>query len=432
MLGAVALVASVTAACAPMPEACVGFAPKPLPEFMFGSAATDISGDAMRAAARIGYRWIRVPIRWNQLQPTVATKPTLTLAELDARPELVDEFAATADWSTPDAALRTANDLGLQVVGFVGASSPPTLNGAPLDPSTLGNERYLAQQSLVARAIVRRYGSARIGAPADVDTIRVWQTENELNIAPAASLIGWRTPGGFEGFTSSPWSSFDFLTGLLRTLRNAVVQTDPAAVTVVNISTDSPAPFNVPFGRPDWPDVVSRWRTLADVIAIDTYPNYYLSTPVDGTQVGADLAVVAERVCPSQQVMVMETGYPNGPTARGYDAAKQAEFLEQAWRSSDAAGAAGFMPFSITSGDPANGTIPPGDQALLDQLGRALGSGDLGSLAELFLQHPDFVSERLAAETQLVEGQWGVLGPDGEALPGLAVVRRIAAETAGR
>jgi hypothetical protein len=50
----------------------------------------------------------------------------------------------------------------------------------------------------------------------------------------------------------------------------------------------------------------------------------------------------------------------------------------------------------------------------------------------LFLQHPDFVSERLAAQTQLVEGQWGVLGPNGEALPGLAVVQRIGAETAGR
>ena len=261
------------AASAPSSDALAPH-PRPLPEFVFGSAATDIGQQAMATAAQIGYRWIRVPIRWQMLQPTVTALPTLTRAQLAADPSLVDDFAAHADWSIPDATLTAASKLNLHVIGFVGASSPPSLQGVTLDPASLGPETYLAEQALVAQAIVRRYGRARVSAPPDVATIEVWQTENELNIAPAAALIGWRTPAGVSAFTNSPWSDFNFQTDLLRALRDAVLAGDPAAVTEININTDMNDAFNTQFGRPGWEDVVVAWRDLADVIGFDTYPNY--------------------------------------------------------------------------------------------------------------------------------------------------------------
>jgi hypothetical protein len=427
----VAVAGAVSMACTPMPNDCAGFSPRPLPEFMFGSAATDISASQMDLAPEMGYRWIRVPIRWEHLQPTVSEKPTLTRAELAAHPEYVDEFAAAADWTTSDTALRNAARNGLKVVGFVGVT-PPRLNGVTLDPASLGTDTYLASMDLTTRAIVRRYGRDRVGVPDDIPTVEVWQTENELNIAPAASLVNWRTPGGFEGFFSSPWADWGFLTALLQTLRRAVVETDAQAVTVVNLSTDSPAPFNVPFGRPDWPDQVLQWRTLADVVAIDTYPNYYLPGPVDGSVVGRDLGVVRDRVCPGQQYMVMETNYPNGPVARGFSPAKQAEFLQEAWDSSKAVGTSGFMPFAIGISGPDDVVLDARDTANWDLLGVGLRDGDVGSLGQLFLGDQEWVTTRLADVTQLVEGRWGLWGPGKVPYPGFDVVRQIAAETAGR
>ena len=430
-IAAVFVAGTLVAGCAQPPSECGGFRPARLPEFVFGSAATDVSTDAMAAAADIGYRWVRVPLRWNHLQPTVTAAPQLTRAELAARPELVDDFARGADWSLPDRVLSRAGELGLQVIGFVGASSPPSLDDVALDPARLGTESYLASQELVARAIVRRYGPQRVGAPPGVATIRVWQTENELNIAPAATLIGWRAPSGFEGFLSSPWSDFGFQTALLEGLRRGVLAEAPDAVTVVNINTDMADSFNTLFGRPGWEEAVTRWRTLADVIALDTYPNYFLSGPVDGGIVGRRAARLLELACPDQQVMVMETGYPNGPVGRGYSAAAQGEFLAEAWASSRDAGVSGFMPFGIVDGGDAEPEFTPRDQANLDTLGAGLRAGDLGTLASLFLGDPEWVATRMPELTQLVEGNWGVVRPDGTPLPAGLVVQGIAAETAG-
>ncbi len=406
--------------------------PLPLPEFVFGSAATDIGQAAMVTCAQIGYRWIRVPIRWQMLEPTVTALPTLTRAQLAANPALVDELTARADWSVPDATLAAASKLGLHVIGFVGASSPPTLDGAPLDPAKLGTESYIAEQALATRAIVRRYGRARVGTPADVATIEVWQTENELNIAPAASLIGWRTPAGLAAFTSSPWADFQFQTALLTGLRDAVLAEDADAVTEININTDMNDAFNTQFGRPGWEDVVVAWRDLADVIGFDTYPNYYVAQPADGTIVGQRAKRFLQLVHPGQQVMVVETGYPNGPAARGFSAASQQQFLQQAWTSCRDAGVSGFMPFAIADGSGPDPVFTPDDQTRLDALGAALQDGDFVALAALYTNESDWMQNRMAALTGAVEARWGLYGPNGEGLPALAVVQGIAAETAGR
>ena len=72
------------------------------------------------------------------------------------------------------------------------------------------------------------------------------------------------------------------------------------------------------------------------------------------------------------------------------------------------------------------------DQVRLDRFGAALRDGDLGTLADLFLNDNEWITQRMPGQTGAVEGFWGVVGPNGVPLPGLDVVRRIGAETAGR
>ncbi len=436
-----ALVVAVAAlglpvACVPaQPAPCEGFTPKRLPEFIFGSADTDIDPAYIRTAATIGYRWVRIPIRWSHLQPSLSTPPApLTRQQVRNQPGIVDEFASRVDWSIPDRTLSLTSELGLKVIGFVGASSAPSVSGVELDPVSLGTESYLAYQELVARAVVRRYGPARVGAPAATSTIGVWQTENELNQAAQTALGGNRRPTGVDGFLNSPWASFDFQTDLLRSLRRGVVTEDPSAVTIVNplVASDASDIFDTIFGRPGWNDVVRSWRNLADVIGFDSYPNTYLPTPVDGAEVGRVARRIRELACPGQQVLVMETGYPVAPVARGFTPERQAEFYRQAWAAARDAGVDGFMPFaSIARYDP-EPVYTDVDQRNLDAFGRAYQTGDVGTVIDLYLNQTDWVTNKLPTFTGAPGPYLGVMRPDGTPLPALEVVREIGRETAGR
>lgn len=431
VLAVMMLAGTSAVSCVTPPAPCGGFVPKQLPEFVFGASSTDISERAIDVAAATGSRWVRIPIRWSYVEPTVSELPRLTRAELAARPELVEQFADRVDWSLPDRVLAHATSRGLQVMGFVGLNQIPSLDGVALNPATLGVESYLAHQELVTRAFVRRYGPQRVGAPQGVSTIRVWVLEGELNIAPAQTLFGWRQPSGPEAFLTSPWASFEFQTDLLRSVGRGVRAEDPDAVTTTLINTDMADAFNTLFGRPGWEGAVSQWRTLVDVIGLDTYPNYFLSQPVDGTVVGARVRRLRELVCPGQQVMVTETGYPNGPVDRGYSPEAQAEYLSEAWDSARAAGVAGFMPFGGEQPEAADTPLSPQDRANLDRVGAALRTGDVGALLGLLVTQGDWLLNRLPEQAQAVEGHWGFVRPDGSPLPAFEVVRRIAAESAG-
>jgi hypothetical protein len=273
-----------------------------------------------------------------------------------------------------------------------------------------------------------------VGAPAVTSSIAVWQTENELNQAAQTALGGNRRPTGTTGFLSSPWASFEFQTELLRSLRRAVITEDPNAVTIVNplIASDASDVFDRLFGRPGWADVVRQWRTLADVIGFDSYPNTYLPQPVDGAEIGRVARKLRDLACPGQQILVVETGYPVAPVARGFSPERQAEFFTQAWESAKDAGVGGFMPFaSVARFDP-EPVYTQVDQRNLDTFGRAYLNGDVGAIVDLYVNQGDWVLNKLPTFTGAPGPYLGVVRPDGTELPALDVVRRIGAETLGR
>ena len=77
-----------------------------------------------------------------------------------------------------------------------------------------------------------------------------------------------------------------------------------------------------------------------------------------GSVVGERAAQVATLSC-GMPVMVMETGYPSAPAEAGFDEAKQAAFLRDAFDSSVAAGVRGFFVFGARTSETHTATITP-------------------------------------------------------------------------
>ena len=297
------------------------FQPVVLPEFLFGLSQTP--ADAAAIAHEVGARYLRPTLSWRVIEPTV--QPTgQTVDTLRANPALVAQFAASRDWSSFDQRLGDIVAEGLVPIPIVGHGYTGTLplrDGVPAAPDVLGREEYLARQYLFTRAVVERYDGDGVDDAPNGVSLDLWQTENELNGAAIAALIGWRTPGGLFD-TDTAWRDFDFLTALLTTLRAGVKGSDPEAPTMLNFFTDLHPNFAALLGQPTWQEAVRRWRGLVDIVGFGTYPNYYQAGPVDGGIVGAKAREIRSLACAGQPVVVVETGYPNLPSQRGFSSAR--------------------------------------------------------------------------------------------------------------
>ncbi|MBZ0253765.1 MAG: hypothetical protein K8I02_10550 [Candidatus Methylomirabilis sp.] len=414
-LAAILSAALAAAGCPPGPPPCPS-APVQIPEFVFGQS----QGGPQQAAfvEEAGFRYLRMTMSWVSLEAAVS-HPTLTRAEVDADPSLVDDFTASANWAGLDAALAEIASRGLKPIALVGHGYKGTLpshNGARITPDSLGKANYIGNQYLVTRAVVRRYASQ----------VDFWQTENELNQAMLTTLFGWREPAGIDGLTSA-WGDWTFLTELLAALRDAVKAEDPTAATTMNFHTDINPALNQFINTPTWPDSIGRWRQYMDVVSFDAYPNYYASSPVRGEVVGERTAEVRVLACESQQVMIMETGYPTGPSVRGYDEAGQAAYIQEAYDTSVAAGAEGFVYFGIKTADTHTVDITQEDLDNLALIGEAYETGDWATLLGFVLADPEYLQGHFNEVLQSVEPYWGLVRPDLSHKPGFATVQSIAA-----
>ena len=124
-------------------------------------------------------------------------------------------------------------------------------------------------------------------------------------------------------------------------------------------------------------------------------------------------------------VIVMETGYPTGPTESGYDETQQATFLRDAFDSSVAAGVRGFLWFGSHTSETHAATITPYDLEQIHLLGGFLETGDAEALLGYALENLDYVQNQLAGVVQAVEGYWGFYRADGGEKESLATMREI-------
>lgn len=423
MLLLAALLALTAPSCVPGGGCPVGFQPVQLPEFLFG--LSQLPADAVAIAQDVGAKYLRPTLSWRAIEPTI--EPTgLTVDAVRADPALVSQYLASHDWTSFDQRLGAIADAGLVPVPIVGHGYTGTLplrGGVPAAPDVLGREEYLARQYLFTRAVVERYdGDGVNDAPSGL-RIPLWQTENELNQAFFTALFGWREPAYFAALGSA-WMDFDYVTRLLHTLRMAVKDADPTALTTMNFHSDVHADLNHYLRQPGWLDTVVFWRMEMDILSFDAYPNYYRSTPPSGATVGERAAQIATLSC-GMPIVVMETGYPSGPSEGGFDEAKQATFIREAFDSAVAAGVRGFFLFGARTAETHAATITPEDLVALGQLATWIETGDAASLLGYALANPAYVQGQLMQVVQAVEGYWGLYRADGTEKPGLRMLRDI-------
>lgn len=402
------------------------FEPVELPEFLFG--LSQVPGDAIAIAHEVGAGYLRPTLSWRVVEPTVVVEG-LTLDAVRADPAGIAAWSASRNWSGFDqqlGAMVAAELVPVPIIGHGYTPTLPLLAGVPAAPDVLGREEYLARQYRFTRAVVERYdGDGIDDAPSGL-RIDLWQTENELNQAFFTAIFGWRHPAVLGAFGSA-WQDWAFVTRILETLRLAVKDADPTALTTMNFHTDVHPGLNEDFELPGWVEAIALWRDQMDVVSFDAYPNYYRAAPPDGNRVGAIAAAVQAYTC-GRPLLVMETGYPTGPAEGGYDEEKQAQFIRDAFDSSVAAGVRGFFLFGARGSETHAATITPYDLEQIELLAGFLETGDAFSLLQYAFANLNYVQNQLAGVVQAVEGYWGLYRADGSEKPSLQVMRDIGAD----
>jgi len=398
---------------------------EPDPGFFVGFSQGDGGADRVPQVAEIGANWFRAWIQWRQVEPEIA-RPELTVEQVRADPGMVGDYIRTHDWSAPDALLTACREHGIaNVILVVGIGFDwvlPKWEGEAANPDRLGRQNYLGHLYLHVRAAVERYdGDGTDDAPGGL-VVRFWEPEAELNEAFLTAVLGWRGPA-YEQALGSAWHDFEFLTDVIRLGNEAVREEDPGAITVMPFHTDIHENFGRFFGYPPWTEAVSRWAEYVDVIGIDAYPNYYRPLPIKGGLL-YDRVLQAREISGDLPVMVIETGYPSGPTEVGFDEILQAEYLDRAVESARAAGAAGYLHFTLCTGEQSMAVIAQEDIENLYRLGEFFEQGRVLELLLFALGNLDYVRGHFSRVLQSVETHWGQFRADGTKKPSYDVLRQ--------
>ncbi len=419
---ALVLLSGLVAAC--NPTCPPDFHPIALPEFMVGLSQTPPT--VVPIAQQLGVRYTRPTLAWRDLESTVVPLG-LTVDYVRAHPELVTQFIAEHDWSSFDDEIGGMLAGGLTPVPIVGhgyVGTLPTYNGVPADPDHLGRDEYLARQYLVTRATVERYDAdGDLDAPGSPH-IRYWQTENELNEAFLTALWGWRTPSFTDAFGSA-WQDWSYVSQILSTLRLAVKDADPTALTTLNFHTDISDALNQFLLQPTWLESIESWRLQMDFLGMDAYPNYYESTPVKGSVVGDRIVQIQGQSC-GMPIVVMETGYPTGPSVEGFDETQQVDYIQTAFDGAAGAGASGFFLFGTQTSEQSTVDITPEDLANLALVADAYDTGNIGELLDFLVFNLDYIQTHFVYVLQAVEPYWGLVRADGTHKPSWDTYQAIA------
>ena len=205
---------------------------------MFG--LSQVRGDAIGIAQDVGGTYLRPTLSSRDVEPAV-TIEGLTVDAVRNDPAGISAWSAARSWSGSDQRLDAIHAAGVRPCAHrrprLHHDAPARRRGEPAAPDILGQEEYLARQYRFTRAVVERYdGDGVDDAPSGL-RIPFWQTENELNQAFFTAIFGWRYPDLFGAFGSA-WTDWEFVTRILETLRLAVKDADPTALTTMNFHTD--------------------------------------------------------------------------------------------------------------------------------------------------------------------------------------------------
>lgn len=283
-----------------------------------------------RMIKELNGEWFRMSIPWGEVETWIDPSECLTLNEITN--EKVEEYlndAARTKWKDYDDMIKTLREEGINLIVGIGVGYSGALpynssgNGETkrINPDIMNPDNYLAHIYLFTRATVRRYR----------DYVKIWQIENELNVACETVLWGWR-----EG---KMWCDTDFKDTLMETLYRAVKEEDPDALTTHNFHTDI-----------HWIDDIRRWINYLDIIGLDAYPNYLNGRPIGGSSVGERVKIAVSLFQP-KPVVVIETGYPSYPPEKEFSEENQAKYIRDAYNSTVENGGMGFLYFTLITSE---------------------------------------------------------------------------------
>jgi hypothetical protein len=398
--------------------------------FMYG--ADSRSNVDAHLLTKMGATHVRVYATWKDIQKTVTKETlntTITVEWLRKNSDFIDKWSSSRTWSYLDSYVDGVVGAGLAPIIEIGEGTIDCLptfvsNGTLCDPNVIGKNTYLAYMYLQGRAIVRRYKHA----------CTMYQIENELNEARFESWAGIRRSAGF--FKPNLWGDWDFLTELLRTLAKSVKDEDSSLLVTHNFHTDIPKEVHTVLNTPGYfVEAAQNWSSILDLVAIDAYPNYFTPTPSRGSIVGNRVHELRQVLPATQPVYVQETGYSvtnvtSPPAIFDYSEQMQAQYFEDAYRSSVAGGAIGFFPFMVI---PERGRqLPPGGYTdedvkvftLLSNLAQTLNVTE----GLNWIQQKDsihYLTSRFAQVEQASEDGWGLLREDSSYRPAYYALQRL-------
>lgn len=392
--------------------------------FMLGLSMT--RPGAVAIATDLGIRFMRPTLSWKDVEPDIHVEGTTRADVTNA--ERVSEFLRTHDFHVFDERLHEMLDAGIEAIPIVGhgyATTMPSMGDVRAGPDVLGREEYLARQYLVTRATVERYDGDGIDDEPTHLRVRIWQTENELNQAFLAAMLGQRDPTRLDAL-SSLWRRWDFLTELLETLRKAVLDADPTALTTQNFHTDIHEDINRSFSLPAWRDAIRMWRDQMDIVSFDAYPNYYRATPLRASVLETRTREIRE-LAEGRPVMLLETGYASGPSELSFNEENQGAYMRDAFDAARRAGVAGFFWFGTRTSESSDVAITSDDLVAVENIARAFDDGDVATLSSYILESNDG-GDHLASVIGSVESYAGLVRADGSPKPAYEILRSIATE----
>lgn len=392
--------------------------------FMLGLSMT--RPGAVSVARDLNLHFMRPTLSWANIEPNVHLEGT-TRADVQSAAR-VSDYLATHDFRVFDARLHEMTDAGIEPIPIVGhgyAMTMPMMGDVRVSPDTLGREEYLARQYLVTRATVERYDGDGVDDEPTHLRVRIWQTENELNQAFLAAMLGQRDPVRLDAL-SSLWRRWDFLTELLQTLRKAVLDADPTALTTQNFHTDIHENINRSFSLPAWRDAIRMWRDQMDIVSFDAYPNYYSATPLRAHEIETRTREIRE-LADGRPVILMETGYASGPSDLAFTEENQAAYMREAFDAAVRANAIGFFWFGTQTSESTDVAITPDDMMSVSNIARAFDEGDVATLTS-YIATSDDGGDHLADVIGSVEAFAGLLRADGTPKPAFETLATIATE----
>jgi len=379
--------------------------------------------DEFVRASSMGIHLMRLDFPWRSVVPKLSEGDLVERRALEENPkligELVEKLERSGAWRAFDQKINWAKKFKIELIPIVGHGyqfDQPFYEGRPLNPESVGREKYLGTMALFVRAFVRRYG----------ENFKLVQIENELNVAAPTMLWGWRLPMGLEGMKSGAFSDWNFLTEIMKTLSQSVRREHPQVRVIHNFHTDLSAKLLHRLGFPSWPEAVQWWRPYLDIIGLDLYPNYYDADKKYQGNLTRQVAKARKAGC-GLPVMIMETNYPRGPGDRGFDQWKQAFYVQNAIDEARASGVEALLFYGAVSlslrEDQERFTAA--EKRLIKNLGKNFEQGDLLGLGMALLWHNRLVkSGALGKLLTSVEPYWDFFDETRGPLPAHAILRQ--------